>query len=172
MKPFPDPPLQYIFLGEVNKLVLGYIYINFAWLCFKRLLYSCLWLVEMIMLGFVWACTLENDRLFRDQVWTLRWGEVRWLSTLFILMDCFILIDTISFVFNWLLFLVWYNKHWIAHCKYLGVSGYINFKNVVFFCLKFFFTYTNSIDPDEMLHYAAFHLGLHCLQKYLFRGFP
>ena len=23
-----------------------------------------------------------------------------------------------------------------------------------------------------MQHYAAFHLGLHCLQKYLFRGFP
>ena len=22
-----------------------------------------------------------------------------------------------------------------------------------------------------MQHYAAFHLGLHCLQKYLFRGF-
>ena len=25
------------------------------------------------------------------------------------------------------------------------------------------FTFTNSIDPDEMQHYAAFHLGLHCL---------
>ena len=23
-----------------------------------------------------------------------------------------------------------------------------------------------------MQHYAAFHLGLHCLQKYSFRGFP
>ena len=27
----------------------------------------------------------------------------------------------------------------------------------------------NSADPDEMQHYAAFHLGLHCLPKYLFR---
>ena len=27
-------------------------------------------------------------------------------------------------------------------------------------------------DPDETQHYAAFHLGLYCLQKYLFRGFP
>ena len=27
-----------------------------------------------------------------------------------------------------------------------------------------------SIDPDEMQHYAAFHQGLHCLQKYRFRG--
>ena len=26
-------------------------------------------------------------------------------------------------------------------------------------------------DPDEMQHVAAFHLGLHCLQKYSFRGF-
>ena len=25
----------------------------------------------------------------------------------------------------------------------------------------------NSVDPDEMQHYAAFHLGLHCLPKYL-----
>ena len=29
----------------------------------------------------------------------------------------------------------------------------------------------NSADPDEMPHYAAFHLGLHCLPKYPFRGF-
>ena len=26
----------------------------------------------------------------------------------------------------------------------------------------------NSADPDEMLPYAAFHLGLHFFQKYLF----
>ena len=29
----------------------------------------------------------------------------------------------------------------------------------------------NTADPDEMQLYAAFHLGLHCLPKYLFRGF-
>ena len=29
----------------------------------------------------------------------------------------------------------------------------------------------NSAEPDEMQHYAAFHLGLHCLPKYPFRGF-
>ena len=46
------------------------------------------------------------------------------------------------------------------------------YKNTVFFCLKIFFTFTNSVDPDEMPHYAAFHLGLHCLQKYSFRGYP
>ena len=28
------------------------------------------------------------------------------------------------------------------------------------------FTFTNSVDPDEMQH-----LGLHCLQKYSFRSF-
>ena len=28
----------------------------------------------------------------------------------------------------------------------------------------------NSADPDEMQPYAAFHLGLHCLPMYLFRG--
>ena len=30
---------------------------------------------------------------------------------------------------------------------------------------------TNSADPDEMQHYAAFHLGLHCLPKYPFMRF-
>ena len=35
-----------------------------------------------------------------------------------------------------------------------------------------FFTFTNSEDPDELQHCAAFHLGLHCLQKYSFRDFP
>ena len=27
----------------------------------------------------------------------------------------------------------------------------------------------NIADPDEMQHYAAFHLGLHCLPNYPFR---
>ena len=31
------------------------------------------------------------------------------------------------------------------------------------------FFLVNSADPDEMPHYVAFHLGLHCLPKYLFR---
>ena len=35
-----------------------------------------------------------------------------------------------------------------------------------------FFTFKHIVDPDELQHDAAFHLGLHCLQKYLFRGFP
>ena len=42
---------------------------------------------------------------------------------------------------------------------------------IVFFCLNICFTFTNSVDPGEMQHGAAFHLGLHCLQKYSFRGF-
>ena len=40
--------------------------------------------------------------------------------------------------------------------------GY-HFKNFVLFCLKIFFTITYSVNPDEMLHYGGFHLGLHCL---------
>ena len=42
---------------------------------------------------------------------------------------------------------------------------------MVFFCLKMFFTFSNRADPDEMQHYAAFYLGLHYLQKYLYWGF-
>ena len=33
------------------------------------------------------------------------------------------------------------------------------------------FGLNDSADPDEMLPYAAFHLGLHCLQKYPFWSF-
>ena len=40
------------------------------------------------------------------------------------------------------------------------------------YCLKILFTFLNSVDPSEMQHIAAFHLPLHCLQKYLFRIFP
>ena len=46
-----------------------------------------------------------------------------------------------------------------------GVRLYFS-KHIVFFCLKIFFTFTNNVDPDEMQHYVAFHLALHC-----FRGF-
>ena len=38
----------------------------------------------------------------------------------------------------------------------------------VFMCLKTDLIFANSTDSDEMLPYVAFHLGLHCLPKYLF----
>ena len=61
----------------------------------------------------------------------------------------------------------------MVNYTYLGVSG-----NSCFF-LKYSFllsedlyTFTYSEDPGEMLHYAAFHLGLHCFERYSFRGLP
>ena len=39
----------------------------------------------------------------------------------------------------------------------------------VFLSLKFAFVEANSVDPVEMPHAAAFHLGLHRLLNYLFR---
>ena len=44
-------------------------------------------------------------------------------------------------------------------------------KNIVFPSLKIDLVLTKGIDPDEMPHYAAFHLGFHCLPKYQFRSF-
>ena len=41
----------------------------------------------------------------------------------------------------------------IVYCTYLGVSSY-NLKKNVFFCLKIFFTFTNSVDPDEIRVFA------------------
>ena len=58
-----------------------------------------------------------------------------------------------------------------VHCTYLGVSN-SNLKKKCISSLKVIFTFTNRVDPDEMQHYAAFHLGLYCLQKYPFRGLP
>ena len=44
-------------------------------------------------------------------------------------------------------------------------------KPILYFLLKIVLVLANSVDPDEMQHYAAFHPGLHCLQKYPFRCF-
>ena len=73
---------------------------------------------------------------------------------------------------NGFFLLVLCNKIGMVHCTYIGVSRY-NFK--IKYCILLsedLFTFTNSVDPDEMQHNAAFHLGLHCLQMYLFKGFP
>ena len=58
----------------------------------------------------------------------------------------------------------------IVHYTYLGVSDY-NLQNYCFLLSEDLF-YLYSVDHGEIQHYAAFHLGLHCLQKYLFRGSP
>ena len=53
---------------------------------------------------------------------------------------------------------------------YIGVTGY-NFQiKIAFLFLKIIFALANGAEPDEMPHYAAFHLGLHCLPKYIFRS--
>ena len=47
----------------------------------------------------------------------------------------------------------------ISQIKFAFLSSKIIFKLAIY-----------SVDPDEMPHNAAFHLDLHCLPKYLFRG--
>ena len=65
----------------------------------------------------------------------------------------------------------WCSKYGIVHFALLGVKARI-FLIMVYFCQwRFVLILANSVDPDEMQQYAAFHLGLHCLQKYPFRGF-
>ena len=65
---------------------------------------------------------------------------------------------------NGFFLLAWYNKLYISR----GVGLFYFFRYWVFVDLFCF----NRVDPREMEHYAAFHLGLHCLKKYLLRGFP
>ena len=52
-----------------------------------------------------------------------------------------------------------------------GSKVIISTKNIVLLSLKINFVLSNSADPDEMPQFVAFHQGLHCLQKYPFRGF-
>ena len=40
---------------------------------------------------------------------------------------------------------------------------------IVFYSQMIVFALASSVDPDEMLHYAAFQLDLHCLPKYSLR---
>ena len=48
-------------------------------------------------------------------------------------------------------------------------GGFLNLGE--FLSMKAVLISANSADPDEMQHYAAFHLGLRCLSKFPFRGF-
>ena len=58
-------------------------------------------------------------------------------------------------------------KLFIVYFKGLLVNISINY---VFLHLKIVLFLANSADSYEMPPYATFHLGLHCLQKYLFEG--
>ena len=52
----------------------------------------------------------------------------------------------------------------MVQCIYLGLSGYnLKKKYCILLSEDLFFTFTNNVDPDEVLLFVAFHLGLHCL---------
>ena len=65
---------------------------------------------------------------------------------------------------------LWFDKQMWDRPLYIS-KGVMIFKKYCILLSEICFTFTNSVDPDEMQHDAAFHLGLHCLRKYLFRGF-
>ena len=44
-------------------------------------------------------------------------------------------------------------------------------KNIPFRSMKIDFVPAHTADPNKMLHYSAFYLGLHCLSKYSFKAF-
>ena len=71
-----------------------------------------------------------------------------------------------GFFHTYLIQLVW-------DCHFCTLRGHLyNFLNYdVFLSLKVVLILANSAEPNEMQHYAAFHLGLHYLPKYLFRDF-
>ena len=48
---------------------------------------------------------------------------------------------------------------------------YTFLNNYVILSLSIILMFANKADIDEMQQYAAFHLALHCLPEYPFRGF-
>ena len=51
----------------------------------------------------------------------------------------------------------------MVHCTYIAMSGYNFQKKYCIILSEDLFTITNSVDPNEMLHDASFHLGFHFL---------
>ena len=91
-----------------------------------------------------------------NEILKLQETEVSKVSvlTLYALMDS-------SFSFDMM------NLEWsIVHIE--GTQVIIFKENCIF--LKMVFVLATSVDPDEMPHYGAFHLGLHCLPNYAFRS--
>ena len=81
------------------------------------------------------------------------------LFTLFVLMDSSILFDIINFG--------WSIIHILRSHRF-----YCNFPIIsYFFSLKIVFVLGNGADPDEILHLAAFNLGLHYFVNVLIYGY-
>ena len=97
--------------------------------------------------AFSWTRYMKTRRCFHTRLIAARDVLVRWAYLLYT---------------NGFFLLVCYNKLGIVHCTYLGVSGY-NSKKILFSFFWRTLIFTNSVDADEMPHYAAFHQGLHCL---------
>ena len=60
------------------------------------------------------------------------------------------------------------NLEWFI--VYIKESKVIFPNKIVLLSLKIVFVLANIVDPDEMLHYTAFHLRLHCLPNDNFRS--
>ena len=76
------------------------------------------------------------------------------IITLYLLIDSSFWFDTINL--EW--FIVYIEGLHVIFCK-----------QIVILSLKIIFVLANSVDPNEMPHNAAFHLGLHCMPKHIFR---
>ena len=61
------------------------------------------------------------------------------------------------------------------HYHRIAFSDFLNFVKIIILLnlrlkVVLILILTNTADPDEMQHYATFHLGIHCLPKCAFRG--
>ena len=63
------------------------------------------------------------------------------------------------------------NLHFLSGALDRPVLGLYFSKKIELFCLMLFFAFANSVDPDKMQHYVAFHLGLYTVCKSTHLGF-
>ena len=75
-------------------------------------------------------------------------------------------------IINYLLIKCLLNVACLCHKRVRQCTRILNKQKIL--SLLIIFVFTNSVDPDEMSHYAAFHLDLHCLlakvQMYVLRS--
>ena len=68
----------------------------------------------------------------------------------------------------------WYNNkvRMVHHLLYIDIlKGHRLKFHFIRYCISFSELRNVSADPVEIMHYAAYHLGLHCLPKYPLRDF-
>ena len=104
----------------------------------------------LIVFSFFMTSPLEMVALTTSRIYVMIYLKILQILPKYVIK----MAKTLNFFANWLV-----RKH---------MKGRSKLKDVCM-SLRIVFSLTNSVDLDEILYYAAFHLGLNCWSKYPFR---